>query len=756
MSLPSIRSTYTNQQHQDQQQQLARNQEHSLPNESRLSQFHSISAIPPESSETALHNHQQEQELGHRLEQQEGVLLDDIKYKKSGKPRLRVKKACDRCKRQKIKCDGENQCKVCLKLGHECTYSSAPPVISNSVGQQPSSTSSTSPKLNKHTSNQEYTKYLEKKIQDLESKLSEKLENYGDSKGTLSKNSCVFSNDKYRVMKRYQNVIPLMLGESIAREIDIPSDIQIPRIQFYGWNLSGGHYLKQRRLPEFKPVIDLSKHSNLSTWLLQYYFKSVNPLYSIIHERVFYDQYNLYLNNISQNDQSTRLFTAMLYLMLAISIRFSESIQPFDISSKILSINGLEEQLFDSAYEVISKISFEWQSYELIQSWILITFYLRITHRQNSSFMALGSAIRMMKGMSLNLNTIPEALRKYSYEELKLKRVFWMVYSWDRTYSFQSGKSFEINDEEVFLDFEELNEDVSDDWGNKLNNLFVQLSVIAGEILKYDRKNSFYTESFLHYINDKLYNWKQKVDNDIKLTKESTDNFENILIDQLYLTYHDIVLNLNNKSLLGLINSIDNNNQSLNYDSLISNSLDILSIFGKSIIKNEFLKPWWLNLSSLFNIAVINIVLLNNNPSFNSKEILQKSLEYLKILESGKFGMVKECIWCLKTLNRLSVLKFQSSINIFQKCGIDHDTNNDVNNIKFYQFGKVSNGKIIDSGPTNLTPQLKQIQHGIHSSNLVSDLLNNDMDMNQNLEMNDQDLMGNFKWFDQWLNEFRE
>lgn len=42
--------------------------------------------------------------------------------------RLRVKKACDRCKRQKTKCDGEQPCLTCSRHGHKCEYTSVVPI----------------------------------------------------------------------------------------------------------------------------------------------------------------------------------------------------------------------------------------------------------------------------------------------------------------------------------------------------------------------------------------------------------------------------------------------------------------------------------------------------------------------------------------------------------------------------------------------------------------------------------------------------
>lgn len=192
--------------------------------------------------------------------------------------------------------------------------------------------------------------------------------------------------------------------------------------------MSVGHYLKQRTLPPFDPLIDTVRDFCLCSWLIDFFLDRINPLFSFIHPKVFRNQYDNYMLIVSKEvpSESTRLFTSILYLIFAISIRFSEAHPeiPIDIKAKINP--RLEEKLFDSAHEVISKLSFEWQSVELIQSWVLVTLYLRATHRQNSSFGSLGTAIRMCKGMSLNLNIVVEAPLK-QYEVIKAKRIFWLV-----------------------------------------------------------------------------------------------------------------------------------------------------------------------------------------------------------------------------------------------------------------------------------------------------------------------------------------
>ncbi|KAG7149998.1 Transcriptional activator protein acu-15 like [Verticillium longisporum] len=64
------------------------------------------------------------------------------KRRKRNKERLRVTRACDRCKKRKIKCNGTQPCEFCVRVKSQCTYDAAyargrapdiPPVTGNGM-----------------------------------------------------------------------------------------------------------------------------------------------------------------------------------------------------------------------------------------------------------------------------------------------------------------------------------------------------------------------------------------------------------------------------------------------------------------------------------------------------------------------------------------------------------------------------------------------------------------------------------------------
>ncbi|ANZ76896.1 BA75_04348T0 [Komagataella pastoris] len=472
-------------------------------------------------------------------------------------------------------------------------------------------------------------------------------------------------------------------------------------------------------------------------------FDKINPLFSFIRPKVFGNQYDNYKLIVSREapSESTRLFTSILYLIFAISIRFSEAHPetPMEIKSKIYP--KLEERLFDSAHEVISKLSFEWQSFELIQSWILVTFYLRATHCQNSSFASLGTAIRMCKGMSLILNIVVEAPLRH-YEVIKAERIFWLVYTWDKLYSYQSGKEFEIHDSTVSLELPPLVTSSADDWLEQPALAMIHLAKIAGQIQYHNLKTAGMGKEFLCNINYQLQNWRNWCDGNLQRC-----DYDPLLVDQIYLTYHDIVLSLYNKMLRWLLDFEMEFDGSIAHTAiLLAHSSEVLTIFDRIQGKNLLFIPWWLNLSLLFNVAIIDVILINAGL-YHEKctSDFQKVMNFLTQLKD-KAGMAEECIWTLRMVNHLCVLRFVKSLKSLTGIGIDHGPNN-VNKARFLQFEKVE--ERIQKHTDEIELEFFKGPHIMGADNTET----GESYYKDGIPNSNDDLFASLTWFDQWSNE---
>lgn len=630
----------------------------------------------------------------------------------SEEPKQRTKKACIWCKRRKVKCDGKTPCYNCkahLRLC-EYTYVSAESLASLNNESHP-----------KKPKPEEYIKFLENRLFELKkrSECSEKSEFSYESSKSLA---------NFDVMSRYPCIFPRELSKSLIKGIkpENRKEVAIPRSQFYGWNMSGEHYLKLRVLPPFRILIDLVSEYDFAQWLLQFYFYSINPLFSIIHEPMFREQYNKYVLGLldAGSADETRLFSAVLHLIFAISMRFARSHPNTPDSVRAKLTGELETELFESGYEVVLKLTFEWYSLELIQSWILITFYFRATHRQNSSYTSLGTAIRMSKGMSLNLNVENEYIRPSKNSTVMKSRVFWLVYTWDKLYAFQCGKQFDIRDDTIGHLFPLKNALTDESSLSRPALAMTHLARIAGLILLHNMKSGDLKESFLGDVKEQLQDWK------IWWDRESRD-YDPLVIRQVYLTYHDINLSMYNKTLFKFLDhgGLDDGTTS-HFEELFKHSNAVLAIFQDIRKEGLFFVQWWLNLSMLFNIAVISITLMNTgiHPDQCTRN-LSESLDHLVFLKP-KAAMAMECIWAIKMLNHISVLRLKQAMETLESVGIDHGPSH-VNRVNFYYFGKAKDYDKEETSISEISMDRSQIEDPqFYMPN---------------------DLGANLKWFDQWI-----
>nr|CAI6583951.1 CFF_HP1_G0037850.mRNA.1.CDS.1 [Saccharomyces cerevisiae] len=791
--------------------------------------------------------------------------------KENGKGRLRVQKACELCKKRKVKCDGNNPCLNCSKHQKECRYDfkatnrkrrrrqvasavrdvsktyaetsesfprdllSKSNIIINAPSDGVSSSASNSPNPNSHyhhisstlpfmsgrpnhtfhsgsnlngeNNNNSFPEdHMAKLLLQLSSKLgnttkessirttrtnasdvnanptvvnmknsqedcdtnhrsaicdsAEALHNNNiNSKENKIINSQItntvndhfespwqtFSLDKYRFHRRYQNILPYYLGVSILKDLS-PQTIEYaklkrPRVQNYGWNLSGGHYLKykgdfrsqEKNIRHESKFFDFDDpvHLSLINKLLRYYFDEINPVFSIIHEATFWQQYNnKFLRQGKQNNSSANLFTSMLYLILSTTLRFREGHLDgqkgqgtysntslnitFEEKSILIKKPSIEENLFKYAYLIINTLTFEWESFELIQSWLLITFYFRTCYRQTACWNALSQAVNMCNGMSLYLNKFPEI--HSTYDESKAWHCFWCCFIMDKL-------------------------------------------IIGSQTNAYD------------------------------------DNYRYFYQVQPFMTYLDIRLTFEVRQLFCLIApSSTANNKSLEYvvdtELLISHCQMAIENLAEITRSNLFFVPWWLNLSQLFTVNLICIIYLHAGIAVTqNKAIMQSCQEIWRTLECSKPknrpSMLPECLWCLKMLNHMFCIRLRdSALQLEATLGTDHGDDTPNRN-KFEQFKKVGDNDAdveVDAGereenaderqenPHNNSKRVPLATRSHNTTNfdgsiaispesavanlgtdtgLPSDVLDTVSKIGNSPNVFDDDLFSNLLWFDQ-------
>lgn len=669
--------------------------------------------------------------------------------------RIRVAKACDRCKQKKTKCDGLYPCKACTKHRIPCIYN--PSSLSNvSSSEQADSATEPEGSSNKLT--------LEPTMQDLDlarnfkpdlsnrpglvsrlrdrvtvlendiARLHEHLRAGDDSKYAESQESRTSEENqtelslsdltaqddlsisftsrqrqkraqggkqsltddnhplqhitasqfqigngkihkfKVRYSRKFGNCLPFRLGLALYEGLpeEWKKEVQVPRIQCYGWNMSGGHYIKSRRFPALEELVS----DTVGRSLVDYFFDNINPLYAILHRPMFMKQYDAYQK--SPVEKRSRLFAAIFHIICALSIRYCEVCenQNFD--------DGLEERLFDDAYDTLDAFAFEWESFEIIQGLLIMCLYLRACHRQSSTWGVLGTAIRMATGMGI-MHKFPVNVFYRNYDILKRERVFWACFVLDRMFCIECGRHFSFREDQISVPIPQ--RFVADGWQTPISHSLVQLCLCLGDLV-YDRDLDLNTDD-LKSMKSRISKWNvsQKefdLNSDIDL---SPSELPPALVGHFRLCYYNSLFFIHMRSVFGLVGiqwDTPHTDRGLLVDCVkgVRNVCMTLSSLGK--LKT----PWWLTLSNLFYAGCVALLLMHKQICMAE---MGKALSDIiglitEITNDGRFIMAKECLWSLKTLNHMVYMRLSQSQEILPRAGMDHGSGN-VNKGNFSNMG---------------------------------------------------------------------
>lgn len=704
--------------------------------------------------------------------------------------RLRVNKACDRCRLHKTKCTGTFPCANCTKHGIECNFRTTaeePPMKKTKTGSLESpeayAPNVIGPTEDFHSQalpivasdNKLYTAYLENRVHYLENLL---LQNLNQTfKNVVRVNSDVQDiNDflkltlsKWRFSRRHQNALVIELCKLLYEGLppESKAKVLLPRTQYFGWNMLGCSYLKPEHLPpspDMAEMPDNGKHK-----YVDFFFREINPLFAILHETVFREQLRA-LEKLADSDvhntDVTALFSSIVCLVCALSIRFTEFMKPEGPSLAMLK---LEERLFKYSHRVVLIFSFEWESFELIQCWLLITLYLRISHRQTSANFALGHAITMTRSMGLGRTTQVTADVK-PYEMLKARRIFYSVYCFDRILGLQGGRYRALNDSDVTrafptLDFEKESE--RDDWITLPAFAMIQIARVANFIHtstsdNYDLIKSQQIDKEIHLLQKWLSQNGFDDARDIFPVNGTNNGLSSLVKTQVKLHFYDLLIAVHGKLLFNYLGKRIAS-EGMKIEHVVLANEGIVFLLTK-VERNGFLyAPWHSVLLLLFNVGINSLVFINAGVFLpESRRLLKESMMLLDKLQKSpvtddagekifheRFKMVRECIWALKMSNHIMALSFRESLAQIEDIGTDHESS-DVNKQYFSQFGLQEPEKtseleklMEDQNKRNFTERTKTARTADMSTTVTAQP-NSD-------EFSGDDLVGNLRWFDKWL-----
>lgn len=607
-----------------------------------------------------------------------------------------------------------------------------------------------------------YISYLESRIHHLESQISHGNKRRRNSEMIdLSTNgipnqsqrqehdkSVTFNRGKYSLSKiryspRYHIELCKLLNENTYNDLSDKdkNETEAPRIQYYGWNLSGSKYLSINPLPEM-PAIQLPEPIE---FYIDYFFREINPMFAIIHDSVFTEQFNDY----QKLNSNSKLFEAMLYLIVCLSIRFTEMQK-----SNLSNLNSLitEEIIFKHCYTIVSSLSFQWISFELVQSWLLITLYLRICHRQSSTYAALGQAVTMAKSLGLPYNHAGFKEGEQNYDCLRFTRIFWSVFILEKTFGLQSGKANLLAQDEIEVDYPNFDFSVKssiDDW--------ITLPSLA--MIQICKASYFIQKERIYILEESDYdNMNQEIDRiDVWLHDNGFPNedifhhnldISPLIKAQVRIHYYDLVLNINSKSLFSLLMK---DKQTLGQRSRVMDAaIKVINIFQQINQAQLLYVPWYTTLLTMFTVGISLLVLISQGDYLKQAVTIYRQLiEVMMVLERAqvkhgdksqpakRFKMVSECIWALTATNNMITRKWKLSINELETIGVNNMTS-EVNKPHFSVYEK------LDDGNGDVQPKPEDTNDDFNTLNDIIDLT----DLGQDFS---EDLYDNLLWFNKWL-----
>ncbi|KAK9367012.1 fungal-specific transcription factor domain-containing protein [Lipomyces kononenkoae] len=351
----------------------------------------------------------------------------------------RVNKACQRCRRHKIRCDSYRPCSLCVRANSPCVSAVDHPHPSKKLKLNSSSAESEAPsKADRDTSSFNRSRSLQEEtnLAQVETRLQtvahaspeDKSEFFTEDSGeyrevpsALGITRKIFGIHGRNVVDRTTSAIPDGEMRSEHNPTCLEDSLRQPIASILG-----------NPLPS-KRVMDM---------LLVEYFDAVHWFSLVIYEPRFRPEYDSIADGYAYKSQKG--FLILLSTVLGIAAWYhskkSHAVdntledEDEDWNKWRVNLLSLAEARFLGLMDDSSLVS--------IQTCLLLGTYYVYHGRPNSAFALLGATIKIAQAMGLHR----EPSRGSSDEIEERKRVWWTIYTWDRFASVTYGRPLGIND----------------------------------------------------------------------------------------------------------------------------------------------------------------------------------------------------------------------------------------------------------------------------------------------------------------------
>ncbi|EWZ43511.1 hypothetical protein FOCG_00119 [Fusarium oxysporum f. sp. radicis-lycopersici 26381] len=349
------------------------------------------------------------------------------------RPRKRVRMACNRCRRQKLKCDTERPCALCTRSGVECVTDSRDASWyreqdRSSIVESGGPPATTTPRPGREFNNP----------------ITPNAWSMGTQWQPTSFQATGHLNEDTRIPRNSpRDTSAVKLTQQILQQLSPDTSLNTDTSALPGG--SGNNQALSSDVVPINQILGLDLPSKpVSDHLINVYFESVHWFMVLFHEPSFRQRYDA-LMVAGQASLSDTSFLVCLMLLLAIGARYIDPASNLPREVADTDLDALQRKLLDKTRVHLLDI-IEVGGVEGVQICVLLSTFYLYHDRPNLAFAIHGMGVKCAHAMYLHQEATwkePTALTR----EIK-RRVWWALYVVDCFYSIIFGRPRSVRDEE--------------------------------------------------------------------------------------------------------------------------------------------------------------------------------------------------------------------------------------------------------------------------------------------------------------------
>ncbi|ORX81705.1 hypothetical protein K493DRAFT_320594 [Basidiobolus meristosporus CBS 931.73] len=597
--------------------------------------------------------------------------------------RQRVSRACDHCRRKKVRCDGVQPCcGHCKVLNIECTYldvtkKRGPPkgyieAIENRLHRMEhllGGLAQSDPRVAENIMAELRKIEIDDSTAIIHSqrsnKSTERFRNpHNRSKGSPD-SGCTSPLSSSSKSSPQESLVPDPAVDSLGDETS-QLTFRRPRPWFYllqenvktedSFDSLRSFIQEPSNQENSEDRADLLPSGPVFEHLLEVYFTFVNPFFPLLHKAHFYGELRKSVHGVS------KLLLNSIFALASNLSREREWLHKENARFEVFYSRA--KQLLNESYDVTSLSN--------VQALVLLSICFRITHGGIKSWIYSGMAIRLAEDLGLHRNPDSWQTQRLSSEVRETrKRVWWACYILDRTASASMGRPLCIDDRhcdtnyptipQVELDSPQVMSDPEAGYCMKVFVQSVKLYEIIGSILNNiyairgtSTENPIRSESILLELDSALHTWQVSLPSSMKY--EPSEYFAGIppaapLVAYIHILYHNALILLHRPYIpKPKPKVLPSPYPSLHICTTSANS--ITAIAGACHGKPECEEFLVLVLFPMFTSSTVHLINATSNDPWLRKSAKKSLSKNLKILEMvrGRWGSAGKYYVVLKSL----------------------------------------------------------------------------------------------------------